>query len=112
MHLIKVYYTDAAVIGLSKPYVVEVDDQILRIDIPHGEFNLIKPTCNRAHPIQELLFGRVKDLLGHGRFYMIPSQTQVELDALWDARTYHPENFPIDSDESVSGFGSTGSEYE
>jgi hypothetical protein len=97
----KVYYTDASVISLAKPYVVEIDDQVLRIDIPHEEFDLIKSTCNRAHPIQELLFNKVKYILGHGGFYMIPSQIQVELDALWDARTYHPENFPMDSDESV-----------
>jgi hypothetical protein len=103
MSLKKAYYTEAAVISLNRPYMVEVEDQVLKIDIPHQEFGLLKAEQDK-HPIQELLFDKVKNLLGTGEFYLIPSQTQVELDAFRDAQFYHPENFPMGDDESMGGF--------
>ncbi len=102
MDLIKVYYTTLPVISTALEFSLVIEGKASRAAVPHS-MSLIR---GQESVIQHRLFEEVKNLLGHGKFFLIPSVEETELVAFQEARMYHPENFPMDSDESIGGFGS------
>jgi len=70
-------------------------------------YDLILNKTKETDLIQGLVFDAVKDHLKHGKFFLIPSPEQTEMEAYRQAQMHHPENFPMESDESI-GFGRLG----
>jgi len=100
----KVYWTELAIIDTTNRFLIELEEG-------HSPFqvavtSLMNLTQNNKDIIQELVFEEVKKELGTGKFFLIPSKIQVELDAYREAQMKHPENFPMDGDRSPGGFGS------
>lgn len=107
MELKKVYYTRANIIQLSLPFIIRTKGkEAFQVDIPAKTLRLEHSAEDQPkNLIQESLFEAVKEKLGTGKFFLIPSRREVELEAYNDAQMYHPENFPMSSDESIGFFG-------
>lgn len=94
---------------MALPFVIETEGEVpFMVEVPAKKLDITKTAENQdRHVIQELLFEAVKEKFGgDGKFFLIPSAIEVELQSFRDAQMYHPENFPMESDESI-GFSAT-----
>ncbi|MDX1471348.1 MAG: hypothetical protein R3213_07610 [Flavobacteriaceae bacterium] len=105
MNLKKVYYTKTNIVTLAIPFVIEIEGtEPFLVEIPYKNLESLQEDPPK-HLIQDLLFEDVKKTLTDGKFFLIPSRHETEFEAYLSARLHHPENFPVDSDESIGGFG-------
>ncbi len=90
--MLPVYYTRMPIVDLAELHL--------------GVSFHLEQDLHIKHRIQVQLYEQVKKVIGDGKFYLVPSLEQSQIDAYEEAKLYHPENFPMDSDESI-GFGSS-----
>jgi len=88
----KVYYTKLATIDTDIHFYIEVQDLKFEVKLPVS-ITMIGGANN--HLIQNKLYDAVKERLNTDQFFLVPSEHETSMNAMYEDMYYHPEKYPM-----------------